>query len=141
MVLRHVEAATVVGASVVGRGLYVGRSVGFVVGEGRGRGRGLGFEPSASLPCHSSTKSRARALFILIRLQRDAVRLYVILQRACGEANIESLCACSWPALPALPTLNHCKLGRDLAGRRGGAWQADENTHQGTDDSWSFPEA
>ena len=42
MVLRQVDAAAVVGASVVGRGLYVGRSVGFVVGEGRGRGRGLG---------------------------------------------------------------------------------------------------
>ena len=31
MVLRQFDAATVVGASVVGRGLYVGRSVGFVV--------------------------------------------------------------------------------------------------------------
>ena len=104
MVLRQVDAATVVGASVVGRGLYVGRSVGFVVGEGRGRGRGLGFEPSASLPCHSSTKSRARALFILIRLQRAAVRLYVILQRACSEATIEN------NALVAGPLYQLCPL-------------------------------
>ena len=60
MVLRQVDAATVVGASVVGRGLYVGRSVGFVVGDGRGRGRGLGFEGSASLSCHSSANSSVR---------------------------------------------------------------------------------
>ena len=48
MVLRQVEAATVVGASVVGRGLYVGRSVGFVVGEGIGP-RGGNFNTTAGL--------------------------------------------------------------------------------------------
>ena len=57
MVLRQVEAATVVGASVVGRGVTV---VGFIVGEGRGRGRGLGLEPAASLPCHSNANSSVR---------------------------------------------------------------------------------
>ena len=55
MVLRQVEAATVVGASVVGCGI-----VGFGVGDGRGRGRGLGLEPSASPSCHSSANSSVR---------------------------------------------------------------------------------
>ena len=60
MVLRQVDAATVVGASVVGRGLTVGIIVGFVVGEGRGRGRGLGLEPAASLYWYSSANSSVR---------------------------------------------------------------------------------
>ena len=49
MVLRQFEAATVVGASVVGCGI-----VGFGVGDGRGRGRGLG----RPLPAASTAPQR-----------------------------------------------------------------------------------
>ena len=61
MVLRQVEAATVVGVAVVGCGETVGRIVGFVVGDGRGRGRGFDPPlPAASLSCHSNANSSVR---------------------------------------------------------------------------------
>ena len=143
MVLRQVDAATVVGASVVGRGLYVGRSVGFVVGDGRGRGRGAGLEPSASPSCHSSANSsvrgsiltfgerfaRSKSALVLLcdsvtasrarlwpRLARGDARFDVLLQRTRRSDTCCRL-GCAGRAFKSHSVLNHCKLGRDLAGR------------------------
>ena len=61
MVLRQVDAATVVGVAVVGCGETVGRIVGFVVGDGRGRGRGFDPPlPAASITATSSANNSVR---------------------------------------------------------------------------------
>ena len=66
MVLRQVDAATVVGVAVVGCGETVGRIVGFVVGDGRGRGRGLG-RPlgAASITATSCKRHKVRACMMM----------------------------------------------------------------------------
>ena len=68
MVLRQVDAATVVGVAVVGCGETVGRIVGFVVGDGRGRGRGLGRPlgaASITASCESSARHHVRACMMM----------------------------------------------------------------------------
>ena len=137
--LRHVEAATVVGVAVVGCGETVGRIVGFVVGDGRGRGRGFDPPlPAASLSCHSSANSSVRGSILTFgeRFARSKSALVLLCNSvttsrarlwprfARNDATCDAILqptgamhkccrpGCAGRVLGSHSVLNHCKLAQ-----------------------------